>query len=77
MNDAIKKCSDCMFSAPYEGCAVGKWDYAKCRHDASFADDSVKWHLGEENINHLYCSTMRSGDCGKAATLFVPRSAPK
>ena len=80
MSDAIKKCSDCMFCAPSEGYEdgdIGKWNFAKCRHTSALTLSSEQWHLGEEDLSHLYCSTMRRGDCGRTATLFEPRSAPK
>ena len=73
MTDAIKKCSDCMFSTPSKVGGVDKWDSAKCRHAAALKEDEAKWHLGEAGIDYYRCSSMRIGICGKAAKLFEPR----
>ena len=75
MTDAIKKCSDCKFSTPSESGVKDKWDFAKCRHATGLKEDDAKWHLGEGSLDYYYCSTMRGGKCGKAATLFVPRAS--
>ena len=73
MSTEIKKCSDCKLAAPSENTGVGKWDFAKCCHAASLkSDNGGRWHLGESIVAYHYCSTMRVGKCGKAATLFVP-----
>ena len=77
MSTEIKKCSDCRFSAPTKLVGAGRWDYAKCCHPAGVEESNEKWHLGEESLSYRYCSSMRIGGCGKAATLFEPRSAPK
>lgn len=77
MTEAIKKCEDCKFCEPAEMSGINKLDFATCHHADGQAESDEKWHLGVEGIAFHYCATMRCNSCGKAATLFEPRSATK
>lgn len=67
---ALKFCKDCRYVCPSET-AVPSLEFARCLHPESLDRIPVNLVSGESG-RPLYCSSMRQGACGIAASLFQP-----